>query len=360
MHDVTVDEDLNKCSIAGCPFPSVPHSWHGPGGTPLGGYCLFHSRNLSTYGQLKQPTILSGRNACTHVEKRQRTDRPTGETAEVEISCHEPAVGNQLCVLHISEHHSDIRDVWKSIALWQRRPNLSTDPFISDEPWRVLREIDRISNVGPSIPTLPDPEGFFDMMTQMMTGRPLVKDVVKWGFYMSPYSIGEALVIDYERVRYHLRHLYDAGYLQLDPEMDYASKYLIVTRSYTMSNRRYGMLRWRKFRNHFPSKWMKQEIGDIPRPRTQIRMIEMEGPGDVKPEYQGQLLSLTHAGRLQLSDFNARTARDNAEEKRKRRDRLLTWLLVVLTLFLMVSVIADLPRAIEVVSDWFHGNPIPA
>jgi DNA-binding transcriptional ArsR family regulator len=361
---MAMDEKPAPCAVPGCDYPSRGGDIRGPGNERLSQYCLFHSQPVSLYGSLNPSACLKGLPRCKEMIQMSDTwmrilhleERPPPQR------CSEPAIANGLCIAHVAAGcASTIVDARACIKMWEGRPSLAHEPYTSDEAWRVLAEIDKIRQHGTSNSILPRNTTFVDAFTTFLylageLESPTSEQRVSAAFWMSPYSIGKTLGMEPREVRHHLRHLADTGYVELD-QMYELPRSFIVTHEIRFPRKAYRAWRREKFRQRFPSPYMKTRIENLPRPNERVIEPVLDGSGILNPDRQGQVLALTERGRAELRSWELKFTNEKQQERRHRHELVLTMILIVLTSLLLISAISDAPHAWHVLQNWFiHRN----
>lgn len=353
---MTKDEEPPRCAVPGCKFRSLGGDIRGVGNERVSQYCWFHSVPILLYGSLDRPSCLNGLPKCKEMIE---TDESLPQ------QCPEPAIANGLCIAHVSADRnlkSTIVGARECIKMWQGRRSLANEPYTSDEAWRVLAEIDKIRRHGTSNSVIPR-----NADSAMMAGMffaalffetPSSKERVWQAFWMSPYSIGKTLDMRPEDVRYHMRHLADTGYVQLDQSNE-LPRSLIVTHEIRFPRKAYRAWRRKKFKQKFPSPYTKIRIENLPTPNERVIEPVLDGPGIIDPDHQGQVLALTERGRAELRSWELKVANEKQLELRHKHELALTITLIILTSLLLISAISDIPNAWHVLQGLFtHANTL--
>lgn len=353
------DKEPALCAVPGCNNPSIGGDVRGPGNVRISQYCLIHSGPVLLYGSLDRPACLKGLPQCkkiieisdSWIKAFPSEERPPPH------QCSEPAIANGLCIRHVAAgRESSIIGARECIKMWEGRPSLAHEPYTSDEAWRVLAEIDKIRRHGTSNSVIPRNNDVAIFTTFLrLTGladTPSLEERITNAFWMSPYSIGKTLSMEPRQVRYHLRHLADTGYIELDQTFE-LPRSLIVTREIRFPRKAYRGWRNEKFRQRFPSQYTKIRIENLPKPNERVIEPVLEGPGIADADHQGQVLALTERGRAELRSWELKLANEKQQERRRRYELTLTFILIALTSLLLISAISDAPHAWHVIQNLF-------
>jgi hypothetical protein len=357
---MTKDEAPAPCAVPGCNNPSLGGDIRGPGNVRVSQYCPLHANPVLLYGSLDRPSCLKGLpqyKEMIEISDSWMSAFPQAKRLPPD-QCSEPAIANGLCIRHVAagrDSDSTIVGARECIKMWRGRMSLANEAYTSDEAWRVLAEIDKIRRHGTSnslIPRNTDSAMLAEMFAALFFEGPSLKQRVWLAFWMSPYSIGKSLDMNPKDVRYHLRHLADTGYVELDQAYELPQS-LIVTHEILFPRKAYRAWRREKFRQKRPSWHMKVRIENLPKPNERVIEPVLDGPGIIDPDYQGQVLALTERGRAELRSWELKLANQEQQERRRRYELTLTIILIFLTSLLLVSAISDWPHALQVLRSWF-------
>ena len=358
---MTKGDEPAPCAVPGCNNLSLGGDIRGPGGERISQYCPFHGMPVLLYGSLDRPSSLKGLPRCKEMIEISdwRKSKFHLEERPLPQQCSEPAIANGLCISHVAagRDSTTIVGARECIKMWEGRLSLANEPYTSDEAWQILAEIDKIRRHGTSNSLIP--RNVDSAMVAEMFIAPLFfegpgrKERVRLAFWMSPSSIGKTLDMKPRDVMYHVRHLADTGYVELDQSYE-LPRSLIVTHEIRFPRKAYRSWRREKFRQKYSaSKYTKIRIENLPRPNERVIEPVFDGPGIIDPDHQGQVLALTERGRAELRSWEVKLANQKQQERRHRHELVLTIILIILTSLLLISAISDAPRAWQVLQDWF-------
>ena len=297
-----------------------------------GQYCDFHGFLMATYGVPDRPDYLQGAADCIWQQS-------VGDGPE---RCFEPQVANGLCIRHVTRGRTDYPDLLYAIDGAWHPPRPESGP-VTEDTNRVLQAVAAIqTNGNPSIPMhFWEAFSFFVGTSSTMAHRSL-RDIEKWGFWMSPFTLASILRIDEFSVATHLMTLESLGYIRVLPVFRLPVGFVSVIEEQPVSVKESLQWRWWGVKRRFPHllrkefPWRRR----IPRIGQSFYTPTGRGPGIVKITVQGKFYALTDTGYIHLTSWSAGHRSDLAARRVGRAA-------LAIALASLISVIADLPHAVE-------------
>ncbi len=271
-------------------------------------------------------------------------------------------MGNDLCIAHLSDDRLGVRRV---IDSWGTAGGSARPVVATDDTFRVLAEVEgvgRRGTVNPQIPTINDLSLGFEIFSVLAGGGPSHRQRVHASFAMSPYSLGLTLRLPPEHVRLHLDHLKAAHLLERIEAWRLPPKTALVVLEHRIPalialrwRLRRARQKWWKLRRYRPGYMVVHMPVNLPKPNTLVTVPVLQGRGVVDLQYQGEVLTLTAAGGIELRRWNE----ENRLERERRRSAALSrrfaGAAVLISLASMVSITADAQEAWQALQSLWAG-----